>query len=342
MKKKQFLTDLVRDYEHEEIESLIQKDKDVIFKLLDLLKDKESEIRCGVLAVLYDVLYDIEKEFFQEIKEELKNRFLPLLKDPNPKVRANAIDGIFNINDVNSDFELSEDKSKFLEDILPQLVETSYELLEDVYPIGIQRSAAFSLKCAAWWFLGPKEDYETTLGILLKLARNRDEIIREKAIYFAKDYARSEFGKKDQKLLEKIDLLIKETAGYSTDKKEKGLDSKMIEKSKELYERDKKKIKHYDEIGILKGYSIEKGAKTTHFDEIGVPNGYSIEKGAKTTHFDEIGVPRGYSIKKGTKITHFDEIGVPNGYSIEKGGKIKHFDKYGIPKGKDERKKNSY
>ena len=215
------LKDLVRDYEHEQIESLIQKDKDVIFKLLDLLKDKESEICCGVLAVLYDVLYDIEKEFFQEIKEELKNRFLPLLKDPNPRVRAEAINGIFNIDNRNNDYELSKDKSKLLEDVILELIETTYELLEDVYPIGIQRSAAFSLKEAAWWLLGPKEDYGTTLGILLKLARNSDEIVREKAIYFAEHYARSEFGKRDQKLLEKIDLLIKETAGYSRNKKEK-------------------------------------------------------------------------------------------------------------------------
>jgi len=347
MKNKRFLKDLVRkSYSRrgqEEIESLILKDKDGILTLLDLLKDKDSEIRKGVLSVFFSFIWGMEEDFFHEMKEELKNRFVPLLKDRNQRVRIHAIDSIFAVDDMNNSFELSEDKSKFLEEIISQLVKTSYKLLKYFDRKGLQRDAYFLLIHAANWFLEAKEDYETALGILLKLAGNSDELIRGKTIEFAERYARNESGRRDQKLLEKIILLIKETAGQFPDKKEKGLDSKMVavvKIEKEIKEKKrKKKIEHFDEIGIPRGYSIEKGAKIEHFDEIGIPNGYSMEKGGKTKHFDKIGIPNGYSIKKGDKIEHFDEIGIPNGYSIEKGGKIKHFDKYGIPKGKDERKK---
>lgn len=178
-----------------------------------MLNDKDSKIRCGVINQFYNIIIAIDKEFFLEIREELKNRLLTLLNDESPLVRVEAIDGIFNIDTRAYDHELSEDKSKFLEDVIPLLIETSYELLDTK---GTQFSAAYSLREAAFWYLEVKGDYEKALRILSKLAKNNNKVIREHAIYFAEDYIR--VFNKDHELLEKMDLILKEIAENSSDK----------------------------------------------------------------------------------------------------------------------------
>jgi len=207
------LIDLIKDNQTRKILSLLREDKNVMFTLIDLLKEKDPEIRCGVIGQFYNIIIEIDKVFFLEIREELKNRLLTLLNDENPLVRAEAINGIFNIDNRAYDHELSEDKSKFLEDVIPLLIETSYELLNSK---GTQGSAATSLRDAAFWYLEVKGDYEKALKLLSKLARNSNERIREHAIYFAEDYIR--VFNKDHKILEKMDRILKEIAGNTSDK----------------------------------------------------------------------------------------------------------------------------
>jgi len=187
------LKSLVKDEEINEICSLIEKDNHIILKIMDFLGDEDFKIRENALMVIYDGIYSISWKYLQEIEHLILPRILNLFNDPIASVRAEAISLIFCL-------------PEHLDENLPQILKISYELLEED-SIQTQRSAASSLGTAAFWFLGTKRDYKKALEIRLKLARNRDKVIRSKAIYFNQNI-RNKFPEE----VKKMEPVLKEIA----------------------------------------------------------------------------------------------------------------------------------
>ncbi len=187
------LKSLVKDEEINEISSLIEKDNDIFFKIMDFLDDEDFKIRENALMVLYDGIYAIDWKYLQEIEHLILPRILNLFNDPIASVRAEAVSLIFCL-------------PEHLDENMPQILKISYELLEED-SLQTQRSAASSLGTAAFWFLNTKKDYEKALEIRLKLARNKDKIIRGKATWFNQN-TRNEFPDE----VKKMESVLKEIA----------------------------------------------------------------------------------------------------------------------------------
>ncbi len=169
------LKSLVKDEEFQEIILLIQKDNTIIFNFMDFLDDEDFKVRENALIALQEGILTVDTvKTLQEIEHNLLPRILDMLADPIANVRVEAVNLVFNI----------ESDLGVLENIIAQLLKISYELLREDFSLHIQRSAAGELQKAAFWFLDTKKDYEKSLEIRSRLARNKDKIIRNNAIFF--------------------------------------------------------------------------------------------------------------------------------------------------------------
>ena len=201
------LISLVKDEDSNEISALIEKDSNVIFKIIDFFDDEDFKIRKNAMMVLSGGIYCIDFDFyFQEIEHLIIPRILNLFKDPFASVRAEAVSLIFGLSDISFYNENVENEPGLLDKMMPQILKISYELLEED-SLDVQRTAAFSLGTAAFWFLNTKKDYKKALEIRSKLAHNKDKIIRNHAINFNRNL-RNKFPEE----VKKMEPVLKEIA----------------------------------------------------------------------------------------------------------------------------------
>lgn len=177
---------LVVEEETDEVCAMVDKDTDILFQLADLLEDRDPQVRSRAIGMLGQAVLLHEDVYFSRLEQTVTPRILELLDDNDASVRQAAASGCVNYPSPRL-CGVEKEGSELLELSVPHLA----SLLKD-RDDQVERSAGFSLRAAAHWFLEQKKEPRVALHILGDLADHHSPRIREQVGAFWAKHA-SEF-----------------------------------------------------------------------------------------------------------------------------------------------------
>lgn len=179
MVRPQILKQLVKQEDLDEICSLVEEDRTTINELINLLNDKDPEIRSKSIWALIEATLVIDSNYyFKEIEDMLIPRILKLLKDKKSEVRQEAAHAITNLPSREI-YGVSKEGLELIEKGVPLLI----ELLDDKNE-KVQRSAGTSLIVAGHWYFTTMKNPKPAIKILSKLATHKIKLTREDVACF--------------------------------------------------------------------------------------------------------------------------------------------------------------
>jgi HEAT repeat protein len=197
------LRELIKEEEYREIDSLVDKDINVLVQLVDLLEDKDSQVRGKAVAALAEAVLMHEDTYFRELEDIVVLQVLKLLRDSNPEVRREAALAVSSFPS-RAYCGISKEGPELIEQATPQLI----RLLEDE-DSRVQRSAGTSLFAVAHWLLENEKEVKAALDILSRLAEHRDIRNRIDAAYFWIKHAK-EFPEAAKRMVSVLEKLTKD------------------------------------------------------------------------------------------------------------------------------------
>ncbi len=177
------LKELIREEEYREIDSLVDKDINVLVQLVGLLENKDPQVRGKAATALAGAVLMHEDFYFQQLENIVIPRVLKLLGDRDAQVRREAALTVSSFP-CRAYCGVSKQGPELIEQATPNLI----QLLEDRDP-QVQRSAGTSLFAVAFFLLDNGKDARSALGILSKLAEHTDVRNREDSAWFWKKHA---------------------------------------------------------------------------------------------------------------------------------------------------------
>jgi HEAT repeat protein len=199
------LRELIKEEEYREIDSLVDKDINVLTQLVELLEDKDPQVRGKAAVALTEAVLMHEDIYFRRLEDVAIPRIFKLLKDGNPDVRQEVALSVSSFPS-RAYCGISKKGPELIEQAIPQLL----RLLEKDRDPRVRRSAGTSLQAAAFWLLDIKKEDKVALDILSRLAEDRDVRNRGDAAYFWKKHAK-EFPKASKGAIPLLMKLMKDS-----------------------------------------------------------------------------------------------------------------------------------